>query len=303
MIVYMTGLNYFKGLEKSTRSILPASPWTMVRVDGASFSKYTKDLEKPYDADFTAAMTLTAWAMCQELQAPIAFAYVQSDEISVLFDNRTANGDFMPWYGGQVQKIVSMTAATATAHFNHARMEQGKFSRLACFDSRVFNFDTYADVEAYIAWRQRDSIKNTVSMAAHSIFSNKDLFGVNTEERKEMLNKVDSPWEALPSEFRFGRFIYPVKQLADVTYLDKRSNKKKSTRVHRTHWLVKPAVESVSTVYPEEQFGLKDKTIALMETNKTQPHIVVKTKVDIAQFTAIKASARNRKDVIDAAKR
>lgn len=298
----MTGLEYFKGLEKSMRTVLPASPWTMVRVDGASFSKYTKGLAKPYDEDFTAAMTETALRMCQEIQAPIAFAYVQSDEISILLDNRTDKGELMPWYGGQVQKIVSMTAAMATAQFNQVRMEQNKVSRLALFDSRIFSLDTYEDVVDYIAWRQRDSIKNTISMAAHNMFSNTVLAGVNTEDRRRMLKDIDAPWEDLPSGFRFGRFIYPVKQLEMVSYIDKRTKKECLTKAFRTHWKVETAVNRVSGIYPESKFGLQKVSLEAPKLNKSVPNIVVKSNVDVSKFDPMKVFARNRQDVINAAK-
>src|ERR1035437_6928588 len=72
-----------KRYEATTRFLLPRRTYTILRVDGRAFHTWTRGLEKPYDLNFMYCMDSAAIALCEEI-AGSRFAYVQSDEISVL---------------------------------------------------------------------------------------------------------------------------------------------------------------------------------------------------------------------------
>lgn len=125
---------------------VPPGVWTVVRVDGRSFSKFTEErFEKPFDAKFSALMEQAARALLAEFGA--RYVYTESDEISALFDPS------FDLFGRSVEKIVSLTAGVASAAFSLAAGEP------AVFDSRVW---IGADVEAvvdYFSWRQADAAR------------------------------------------------------------------------------------------------------------------------------------------------
>jgi tRNA(His) 5'-end guanylyltransferase len=74
----MRALDYFHSVR-----VLPGA-WTVIRVDGRSFSRFTETgFEKPFDQRFHGYMVKTAGALLEELHG--LYAYTESDEISVLF--------------------------------------------------------------------------------------------------------------------------------------------------------------------------------------------------------------------------
>ncbi|MFV2176697.1 tRNA(His) guanylyltransferase Thg1 family protein [Actinomadura sp. LOL_016] len=77
--------------------------WTIVRVDGRAFSKYTETrFDKPFDPRFSALMAGAAEALLTELGG--RYAYTESDEISVVLDPS------YELFGREVEKLVSLSA-------------------------------------------------------------------------------------------------------------------------------------------------------------------------------------------------
>lgn len=104
---------------------VPPGAWTIIRVDGRSFSRFTEErFDKPFDQRFSAMMVDTAQALLTDLAG--IYAYTESDEISILL-NPTFD-----LFGRGVEKIVSISAGIASATFTHAAGEP------AHFDSRIW---------------------------------------------------------------------------------------------------------------------------------------------------------------------
>ena len=78
---------------------------------------FVRGLEKPWDSAFTQAMSVTAQKLAEQVQGA-QLAYVGSDEITLLLFNNSEKEHFTPFFNGKLQKIVSITAAMATAEFN-----------------------------------------------------------------------------------------------------------------------------------------------------------------------------------------
>jgi tRNA(His) 5'-end guanylyltransferase len=82
-------------------------------------------------------MAATAVRLCHEIDGA-QLAFTQSDEISVLVVDYTTL-DTEPWFGGNLQKIVSVAAAAATVAFNaRAQEENLELPSWAMFDARAF---------------------------------------------------------------------------------------------------------------------------------------------------------------------
>jgi tRNA(His) guanylyltransferase len=95
--------------------LMPRCP-VIIRIDGRSFHTFTKGFEKPYDLILAECMKNTLRGLCEQIQGA-ALGYWQSDEISImLVDYR--NLESQQWFGGTVQKIVSIASSIATLEFN-----------------------------------------------------------------------------------------------------------------------------------------------------------------------------------------
>jgi tRNA(His) 5'-end guanylyltransferase len=174
--------------ENRTKTFLPRRMFTIIRLDGKGFSKWTKNLEKPFDKGFSDDMDATAVFLCENIQGA-KFAYTQSDEISVVltdFDNLESQA----WFDYNVQKMTSIAASLATAKFNQLRMFREGFNpeyKLACFDARVFQVPNIDEMVNTLIWRQQDCTRNSVSMAAHALLGHSATMNKSSEEKQEML--------------------------------------------------------------------------------------------------------------------
>ncbi|MGY3568110.1 tRNA(His) guanylyltransferase Thg1 family protein [Sinomonas sp. RB5] len=228
MTTYVAGeaaAAHFKRAEHAHRTQLPRGSYAVVRVDGKGFSKYTRKLVRPFDPKFSADMQATALFLAAQVQGAVA-AYTQSDEISVLLSAPTTSESEV-WFGGQVQKIVSITAALATAKFNALRPAHG----LAVFDARTHPLDGEEEVDGYLRWRQEDAMKNSVGMLASHHFSHRQLLGVSVARRKRMLLEEDGvSWEELPQHLRQGTHIRRGHHTETVTYRHGRTGEEQPLR-------------------------------------------------------------------------
>ena len=227
--------------ENRTRIYLPRRTYTLIRIDGRSFSNYTKNLERPFDDGFINDMDETAIYLCKNIQGA-KFAFVQSDEISILItDFDTLQTD--AWFDGNIQKIVSVAASMATAKFNQLRwirfvnekynnttdkiewvwfMNASKL-KLAEFDARVFSVPSKSEVANTIIWRQIDTLRNSISSVAQSLYSHKELNNKNTSDMQEMIHLKGQNWNDYPAKLKRGRFI--EKEMIEID------------GVTRSHWI------------------------------------------------------------------
>mgnify|MGYP001561467272 CR=1 FL=1 len=202
--------------EDRTRMSLPRRTYTIIRVDGKAFHTFTKNFDRPFDKDLMFAMDLVAVTMCEEIQGA-RFAYVQSDEISILLtDFENPNTD--AWFDGNIQKITSVSASIATAKFNDIVLDKflneknKKFYQmdLALFDSRVFTIPDPVEVENYFIWRQQDASRNSIQMAARAIYSHKECENKNTSELQDMLmiHEKKINWNNYSAREKRGGLVY-----------------------------------------------------------------------------------------------
>jgi tRNA(His) guanylyltransferase len=234
-----------KAYEKEFRSTVPSKNHVIVRLDGKAFHSYTRGLDRPYDQKLMDDMDAVAAHLCDSISG-VKFAYVQSDEISLLLtdwgfgavDNTEA------YFGNQIQKIVSVAASTASAVMNILRPPTS-FSTAAVFDARMFTLPSKDETEAYFIWRQRDAIKNSVTMAASTKVSDKALMGVTTAERLALLEDHGYSWDTLPAGFRYGRIIIRKTEEEPVTFTHRKTGEVHSVMAVRSKWVSEPAFNEV----------------------------------------------------------
>lgn len=200
--------NRMKDYEQAEagRRLMPLLP-ICVRIDGRSFSRWTRGLDRPYDRVLSRAMIDTTIHLVE--QARPKMGYTQSDEISLVFAGRSTTSD--TFFSGKVQKLVSVLASLATAKFNDivkqtmpAHVES---AGIAAFDCRVWSVPNEVEATNSVLWREQDAGKNSVSMAARAHYSHNELHGKSSAEMQEMLLQKGVNWDGYPAFFKRGTFV------------------------------------------------------------------------------------------------
>lgn len=196
-----------KGYEDATKVQFPSDSIVVARIDGRGFSKFTKPFDKPFDSAFTKAMIETTKMLVKETCATIG--YTQSDEISLIWHTDNPNGQI--FFDGKLMKICSVTASIATLEFNMwlNTFKVGANSR-GQFDSRVFTVPCKCEAINYLFYRQRDAIRNSISMAASAAYSHKQLMNKSTDEKLNMLFDKGIDFFDYPTANKIGTFVKRV---------------------------------------------------------------------------------------------
>lgn len=148
---------------------IPPDSYIIVRLDGHGFSKFTKqNFAKPFDQAFRDLMIDTTEYLYETSGYDIAYAYTQSDEISLLLkkDDNTFN---------RRPKKFSLLAGAASAYFSL------EFNRRFKSQGVVATFDVTVDIRPniyrvldYFVWRQEDSARNCLNGYAYWTLINND---------------------------------------------------------------------------------------------------------------------------------
>ena len=222
-----------KQYEQVTRTVLPRRTHCVARVDGRSFHQFLRHADKPFDQRVMEAMDDVAEALCAEMSGSV-FAYTQSDECSILLTD-FGSTHTQPWFGGVVQKMVSIAASVATVAFNDSYPSPR--GRHAMFDARVFTIPDPVEVANYFLWRQRDAVRNSISMAAQAHFSHQRLHGVSTDQMQELLwSEHNVNWNDYPDGCKRGRVTVRQSGEREVNYTDRRTQEPVTTMAMRYWW-------------------------------------------------------------------
>lgn len=181
----------------------------IIRVDGKAFHTWTKQINasKPFDLAVQTSMWVATERTAQVMQG-FRLAYTQSDEATFLLMNPYENQQL--WFGGKVDKLVSIAASTFTYYFNdefsYWTGTRGYQKVPAFFDARAFNIPV-EDAANCFYWRQLDWLRNSVHMLGRSHFSHKELLGKSARQVKEMLKENGVSWDELPAADKYGTFV------------------------------------------------------------------------------------------------
>lgn len=198
--------NRMKSYESQTTKerLIPLLP-VMARLDGKGFSKFTKGLKKPYDERLSKLMIETTKYLVKETNANCG--YTQSDEITLTWFNPDPKSQ--SYFNGKVFKIVTELSAMCSVFFNEKLPEYlpEKVGKRPRFDARVWNVPNLEEATNVFLWREFDATKNSISMAAQSVYSHNKLNGKNGSEKQEMLFKKGINWNNYPSFFKRGVYV------------------------------------------------------------------------------------------------
>ena len=200
--------------NRTLTTTLPDDRPLLIRLDGHCFSRFTNKFptfeNEPFSDIFTKIMIQTANSLMNDSTFKPLMAYTHSDEITLLFNGFSV-------FNQRSQKWLSLLASKTSSYFlgylkhyvynlecsNSDDNETNKYSRLdkdnfiksmsACapsFDARVIFFPVgnESEIVNYFIWRsQRDCFRNCVSAYASMYMSKKDLNGLNTTQKLNIL--------------------------------------------------------------------------------------------------------------------
>lgn len=213
--------------QKRRNYSVDTDKYIIAHIDGRSFSKMIKNkFEKPFDKQFVQFMNETACYLASNVQGT-QFAYVQSDEITLIIKKTEPNGDI--FFGGRLCKMQSIIASLATSFFNK-KMITRRFrdaynndNDLCCeliydiienaplyqFDCKVWDVDNVNDAMAWLLFRNIDCIRNSKQQTAQTYLPHKELVGLHTDEQIALLNERHGiDWNRYNDGLKYGRFVY-----------------------------------------------------------------------------------------------
>ncbi|RPI47025.1 MAG: hypothetical protein EHM59_05765 [Betaproteobacteria bacterium] len=91
--------------------------------------------------------------------------------------------DTEPWFGKNLAKIISISAAIISVRFS------AHLGRTAVFDARAFVMPL-ADVPNYVVWRAKDWERNSLNMLCRAHFCHDALHGKSRADLHNMLHAI-----------------------------------------------------------------------------------------------------------------
>jgi tRNA(His) guanylyltransferase len=178
----------------------------LARLDGRAFHTFTRGLPRPFDPGMSRAMIETARYLVQEMLALVA--YTQSDEITLAWYEPVRSASAYA-FDGRFQKLASVLAGMASARFGKliGELVPSKASETPHFDCRVWQVPTLAEALEVFVWREDDAMKNSITMAALTCYSDRQLEGKSSAEKQEMLFQKGINWNEYPAFFKRGTYI------------------------------------------------------------------------------------------------
>ena len=203
----------------------------IIRLDGRSFSKFTKKFHKPFDIIFVKAMGLTTLDLIKQFEAQTG--YTHSDEITLIFNSKCSEDEYFEYcekqsknlltkddkslpihmFNGRIQKILSLVSSYCSVRFNYhlvkliepiKELYDLKFVEIiesmnAMFDGRILIFEEANKYEIlnHQIWRSiHDCSRNAVQTYAYTYFGPKKIMNKDTKQMIQMMiDEKSLDWE------------------------------------------------------------------------------------------------------------
>lgn len=220
----------------------------IVRLDGRSFSKFTKKFFKPFDIIFIKAMGLTTLDLIAKFDAQTG--YTHSDEITLIFNSKSSESEYNEYlekqlnnlsiksdmitthmFNGRIQKILSLISSYCSVKFNYhleklikpfEQSYDAEFIKLIqlheqMFDARILIFEETNKYEIlnHQIWRSiHDCSRNAIQTYAYTYFGSRKIMNKNTCKMIQMMKdekKLD--WDdenQVPLFIKYGLYCKKI---------------------------------------------------------------------------------------------
>jgi len=186
------------------------------RLDGRSFSKFTRNMDRPFDSRMSQCMIETTRYIVDKTHASVG--YTSSDEISIAWPAvKTSEGQH--FFAGKIQKICSVLAGMAAAKFAYEYTKNfGVISdSMPHFDCRVINMPNQIETVNMFLWRALDAEKNAIGMIARHHFSHSILQNKSILDMLELLKNKNVDINSYPNNFKYGVWLKRVIEEQSLT--------------------------------------------------------------------------------------
>ena len=190
--------------QTTSQKLIPLIP-AFARLDGNNFSKFTKGLKRPFDERLSQLMIDLTKYLVEISNANCA--YTQSDEITLVWYQPSPKSSI--YQDGRIFKMETHLAAKASVWFNRELPKRipEKADLMPSFDCRVWNVPNQIEAYNCFLWREQDATKNSISMAARTVYSHSKLDNKNGKEMQEMLFQKNINWNDYPNFFKRGSYV------------------------------------------------------------------------------------------------
>jgi tRNA(His) guanylyltransferase len=212
-----TRMKLYEGAETDAR-FMPRLP-VIARLDGRAFHSWCKNLDRPYDSSMSALMVAVTKKLVEETNALVG--YTQSDEITLAWYSDDPKSEI--FFAGRKFKMISGLAAMASVYFNQMVPEYmpSKEGQLGFFDCRVWQVPNLSEAANVFVWRELDATKNSVSMAAQSMFSHQELQRKDGSAMQDMMMKTfNVNWNDYPPFFKRGTYVQRKEKVTKMDAAD-----------------------------------------------------------------------------------
>lgn len=215
---------YVKAFERHER-LLPGC-WVVIRLDGRSFTKFSKkhEFRKPNDERALKLCNEAAKTVMSTFDDHIIFAYGESDEYSFVMKRESMI------FSRRESKILSTVVSLFTSAyvFHWSRFMHCPLLEPPSFDGRVVLYPTTKHLRDYLSWRQADTHVNNLfnttfwSLVMRGGKTQKEaealLKGTLAKDKNEILfGEFGINYNNEPEIFRKGSFIMKNPETRDST--------------------------------------------------------------------------------------
>ena len=195
--------------QQETSSVFMEHLPILARMDGRAFHRFSNKLQRPYDAVFHQMMIETAATLLWETGAQIG--YTTSDEITLCWTLQDPKYQMM--FGRNKQKLISSLASMTTAFFELQKFRHDSSVFIentgapCTFDARVWTVPNVQEALNNFQWRESETIKNSILASAKTLYSQKELKGITSDEQQKMMWVKGLDWSDYPSAFKRGTYL------------------------------------------------------------------------------------------------
>lgn len=188
-------------------NLVPNMP-IYIRIDMRAGHSFCRGLNRPFDDDYSNAMKAATSYVVEKTNAMIG--YCQSDEASFIW----SESDKIP-FETRLFKLQSVFASMFTSAFFNAclgtKLEARVKKVLPSFDCRACNLPSLDECVNMLLFRERDCLKNAITLVALEHFSNKQIHKKNGDEKIEMLKSIGVDFNNdIDEDFRYGAWFRRV---------------------------------------------------------------------------------------------